>query len=137
MFHISGMGGWQKLASRFQGVRMPIAPARPCKEHRCPGLTRLPHGYCAEHAGKALRAASMQSKLHTGNYSDWRKIRTQVLLNAGIPRDQHHLYSVDHRPAYDPIREPDHRKYVLVPMLIPQHNSKTAKRDGGFGNIRR
>ena len=32
---------------------MPMAPARPCKEQRCPGLTRLPHGYCAEHAGKA------------------------------------------------------------------------------------
>jgi hypothetical protein len=119
---------------------MPNAPARPCRQPRCPQLTRLPHGFCVEHAGSAVSTRPIsrnQSKLHAANYGGWRRIRAEVLSAAGIPSSQHNLYSVDHRPAYDPAREPDHRRYALVPMLIPQHNSKTAREDSGFGNPRR
>lgn len=119
---------------------MPIAPAKPCRQPRCPELTLLAHGYCAAHAGNAASPSLISrrsSKLHAGNYAQWRAIRAEVLTAAGIPRSQHHLYHVDHRPAYDPIREPDHRKYALIPMLGSEHNSKTARLDGGFGNKKR
>lgn len=113
---------------------MPIAPARPCKEQRCPGLTQLPHGYCIAHAHRAMRPVVAQSKVHAGNYSKWRRIRVQVLIEAGIPPKQHHLYDVDHTPAYNPAVEPDHLKYRLTPMLNPDHSRKTATHDGGYGN---
>jgi hypothetical protein len=66
---------------------------------------------------------------------EWReKIRPRVLREHGIPRDQWHLYDVDHNPPYDPDVEPDHIKYQLVPRLRPDHSRKTAREDGGFGN---
>lgn len=77
------------------------------------------------------------TRRHSHSYGrPWRRIRSEVLAAHGIPRDQWHRYHVDHRPAYDPAIEPDHRKYDLVPMLAEEHNRKTAREDGGFGNSR-
>ncbi|MCF7944717.1 MAG: hypothetical protein K9L75_04195 [Spirochaetia bacterium] len=59
----------------------------------------------------------------------WRKIRKQVLREFGIPKDQWHLYAVDHNPPYNKEVEPDHTKYTLIPRLIIEHNRKTAKQD--------
>jgi hypothetical protein len=52
-----------------------------------------------------------------------------VLRDHGIPQDQWPLYAVDHNPPYNPEVEPDHSKYKLVPRLIEDHNSKTARED--------
>lgn len=57
-----------------------------------------------------------------------------MLSAYGVPPREWHLYDVDHRPKYDAAREPDHRKYELVPMLRGEHSRKTARKDGGFGN---
>jgi len=50
-------------------------------------------------------------------------------MGSGIPQNQWPLYDVDHNPPYDPIKEPDHRRYVLVPRLRSDHSRKTATQD--------
>lgn len=59
----------------------------------------------------------------------WRRIREAVLRQAGIPREEWHRYAVDHRPPYNPDVEPNHWAYTLVPMLVEEHNRKTATED--------
>ena len=69
-----------------------------------------------------------------GYGSDWRKIRERTLRLYGIPMYQWHKWDVDHSPVFDKAIEPDHSKYKLTPRLHAEHSSKTAARDGGFGN---
>ena len=64
---------------------------------------------------------------------EWRKVRAEVLRAAGVHENEWHKWSVDHRPRYNPVLEPDHRRYELVPMLRSSHSSKTARQDGAFG----
>ena len=68
-----------------------------------------------------------------GYDAQWRKVRSEVLRASGIPVRKWHKWSVDHRPRYNPVLEPDHRRYELVPMLRGSHSSKTARQDGAFG----
>ena len=114
---------------------MPKRPPRPCKH---PGCSKLSHtGYCEDHV-HAEPVPSFQdrrvSSARRGYGREWRRIRARVLARYGIPRSRWHLYDVDHRPAYDPVVEPDHRKYDLVPMLRADHSRKTVREDGGLGN---
>lgn len=117
---------------------MPVKPARLCRNPHCPNLTRDSSGYCDLH-----RPATTPSRNHRGSSTGrgygyaWQKIREEVLANAGIPRSLWPRYDVDHNPPYDPKKEPDHRKYTLIPRLHGTHSSKTNKEDGGFGNGRR
>ena len=121
---------------------MPVKPARLCRNPHCPNLTRDPSGYCDLHRPATPQIIPGISRNHKGSPSsrgydrEWRKIREEVLTRAGIPRKQWRFYDVDHNPPYDPRREPDHRKYTLVPRLHGEHSSKTNKYDGGFGNRR-
>lgn len=69
------------------------------------------------------------SPARRGYGAQWRRIREQVLTEAGIPRSDWSLYAVDHRPPYNPDIEPDHRQYTLVPMRKEAHNRKTAAHD--------
>jgi 5-methylcytosine-specific restriction enzyme A len=115
---------------------MPYAPARPCRHPGCPRLTH--EQYCAQH--EPLYPAFVRypdtrpSSARRGYDATWRKIREEVLRSHGIPREAWPLYDVDHRPAYDPAKEPDHRKYTLVPTLHAEHSRKTAREDGGWGH---
>jgi hypothetical protein len=68
-----------------------------------------------------------------GYVPEWRKVRAEVLRAAGIPESEWSLWSVDHRPRYNPAIEADHRKYELVAMLRGSHSSKTVRQDGAFG----
>lgn len=117
---------------------MPRKPPRPCKHPRCPNLTTNKSRFCDEH--DALRASMKDrgrpSPSKRGYGREWQRIRRQVLREHGIPKEDWPLYDVDHVPAYNPDVEPDHRKYTLVPRLRPEHSRKTAKHDGGFGNVR-
>jgi hypothetical protein len=72
-----------------------------------------------------------------GYDNDWRKIRQEVLISHGIPREEWAHYDIDHFPAYDKEKDPNHRHYVLTPMLHRDHSTKTARHDGGYGNNRR
>lgn len=56
----------------------------------------------------------------------WRKVRIQVLTDAGIPKEAWPLYDVDHNPPYNPAIEADHTKYTLIPRLHADHSRKTA-----------
>lgn len=119
---------------------LPQHALRPCRHPRCPSTTRDPSGYCDAHRQEspARRAPDTRAPASRRGYgAEWRRIRAEVLTAHGIPRDQWSRYHVDHRPAYNPDVEPDHRKYQLVPMLAADHNRKTAQEDGGFGHRRR
>ena len=111
---------------------MPTKPLSPCRAYDCPGMARGRGGYCAAHASMADDRPSAASR---GYGAEWRKIREAVLTRAGIPPKAWHLYDIDHEPPYNPAMEYDHRRYKLTPRLHGAHSSKTAERDGGFGNI--
>lgn len=79
-------------------------------------------------------ADSVRPPAHRRGYdAKWRKVRAEVLRAAGIPEGEWHNYVVDHRPRYNPVLEPDHWKYELVPMLRGSHSKKTVFQDGAFG----
>lgn len=80
-------------------------------------------------AGCPHKDKRKQSASRRGYDYQWRKIRTEVLTRAGIPVELHHLYDVDHNPPYDPITDPDHRHYVLIPRLHADHSAKTLRED--------
>lgn len=67
------------------------------------------------------------SKRGYGN--PWRKIRIEILKEYNIPKEKWPLYDVDHNPPYDPLIEPDHRRYKLIPRLHSEHSKKTANYD--------
>lgn len=70
-----------------------------------------------------------ESAAKRGYSSSWRKIREEVLESAGIPFEEWEYYDVDHNPSYNKWKEPDHRKYNLIPRLHAEHSSKTARCD--------
>ncbi len=70
-----------------------------------------------------------ESAAKRGYSSSWRKIREEVLRNAGIPFEDWSLYDVDHNPPYNKWKEPDHSKYTLIPRLHSEHSRKTATCD--------
>ncbi len=114
-----------------------MRPARVCAHPGCAELVRG-SSYCPHHMPQPRngrnRQRFRQNAGERGYGAEWRAIRAEVLTRHGIPRHQWHLYAVDHRPRYNKAIEPDHRKYELVPMLKSEHNRKTARDDGGFGN---
>ena len=114
--------------------RLCLAPA--CRRLAVDGTS-----YCAAHASLAVKRQPHQdtrpSAARRGYGHGWKTIRAEVLRAHGIPKEQWHLYDVDHRPAYNPDIEPDHRKYQLVPLLHGSHSRKTIQEDGGFGNKRK
>lgn len=115
---------------------MPRKPARSCRFPRCPNTTHALHGFCSIHESSVPQRKPDQRPSRPQYGSEWRKIRKEVLFAYGISESEHHLYDVDHRPAYNAAIEPDHRKYELVPMLHANHSRKTATLDGAFGNPR-
>jgi ribosomal protein L37E len=84
---------------------------------------------CSACAQKDNAPSTRPNSNKRGYDYSWRKIREQVLRDQGIPQAQWPLYAVDHNPPYNPEIEPDHTKYDLVPRLIEDHNSKTARED--------
>jgi 5-methylcytosine-specific restriction protein A len=118
---------------------MPKKPPMPCKYPMCPRVA-VTGGYCEQHARFAEQQRKPDRRLPSsqrGYNVAWRRIRARVLREAGIPESMWSLYAVDHNPPYDPEVEPDHEKYTLIPRLIADHNRKTAREDGGFGNPRK
>lgn len=119
---------------------MPRKIKRPCKHPFCPNLTANENGYCNSHQSdyKSFRSKDTRpSRSRRGYNWYWYKvIRPKVLKNYGIPKENWHLYDVDHEPPYNPDIESDHEKYTLIPRLRSEHSRKTAKFDGGFGNPR-
>ncbi|MCG8453435.1 MAG: hypothetical protein MI717_09675 [Spirochaetales bacterium] len=85
---------------------------------------------------KAQKPVSEWQKDKRRRYSssEWKRIRANVLSEYDIPQDEWHLYAVDHRKpdgsgGYDPTWSTNHEDYVLVPMLLTDHNRKTANQD--------
>jgi hypothetical protein len=60
-----------------------------------------------------------------GYGTEWNRIRQQVLDASMIPRNEQHLYDVDHTPCYDPVIQPDHWQYALTPRLHAEHTRIT------------
>lgn len=116
---------------------MPFKPARACKAPRCPNLTNSPTGYCQAHASMVpVRPVDTRSPDRQRDYGrEWRGIRAEVLMDNGIPRSDWPKYDVDHNPRYDRNKEPDHRKYRLIPRLHADHSRKTVLEDGGWGRM--
>jgi 5-methylcytosine-specific restriction protein A len=114
-------------------------PKRPCKVPLCPGLA-VADGYCEAHSylAETMRKPDRRPSASRRGYdAEWRRIRERALRDAGIPESRWSLYAVDHNPPYNPEIEPDHTRYTLIPRLISEHNRKTAREDGGFGNPKR
>lgn len=115
-------------------------PARQCKYPRCPKYSSDGTGYCPEHARFYIPfnrpVDERYSASRRGYGRGWRVIRERILAAYGIPRERWIYYDVDHVPAYDPEREPDHNKYQLIPRLHAEHSRKTVLEDGGWGNRR-
>jgi hypothetical protein len=117
---------------------VPRKPKAPCKYPMCPRFA-VTDGYCGQHALFAAQERKPDRRPPSskrGYNANWRRIRERILKEAGIPKNEWHLYDVDHNPPYNPDIEPDHNRYELIPRLHGQHSSKTAKYDGGFGNAR-
>ena len=114
-------------------------PARACRWPYCPNITRDPSGYCDNHADKRAiprKPDNRPSSPMRGYGTEWRRIRIEVLRASGIPESDWPQYDIDHVPRYDKAREPDHRKYNLIPRLRAVHSRKTIREDGGFGRER-
>jgi hypothetical protein len=119
---------------------MPSHFARACKHPLCPMLTKSDNGYCTTHESLAEQRRMADSRPNAnerGYGASWRRIRERTLRLFGIPMHAWHLYDIDHEPAYDKARDPDHTHYRLTPRLHGEHASKTASADGGFGNPKR
>jgi hypothetical protein len=84
---------------------------------------------CAQCKPVAQPKKGRPSNSERGYGREWRKIRKEVLRSYGIPEQDMKLYAVDHNPPYSRDIQPDHRMYSLVPRLIAEHNSKTARED--------
>jgi len=132
--------GWASppyLFRRRSGGRMPFKPARQCRSPFCPNLTLDASGFCDVHA--SLRQKIQRGIEHRGSSSRrgygyaWQQLRREVLTKAGIPEQLWPLYDIDHNPRYNAIKEPDHRKYQLIPRLRSDHSRKTIHEDGGLG----
>lgn len=82
--------------------------------------------YCPQHRKPRKPRPSSAGR---GYGYRWQKVREEVLLRHGIPREQWSLYDVDHNPPYNKEIEPDHRKYQLTPRLHAEHSRKTAEQD--------
>ena len=109
---------------------------KPCNAPMCAGYA-TDRGYCEQHQhlAKPRRKRDRRPAPSRRGYGrEWQTIRREVLRDWNIPQEDWPLYDVDHRPRYDPAREPDHRKYQLVPMLRSEHSRKTVRHDGGLGH---
>jgi hypothetical protein len=116
---------------------VPSKPARSCKYPRCPSRCHDHTGYCAAHVHLYVpfvrQPDNRESSTKRGYGRSWRAIREHVLARHGIPRERWSEYDVDHNPAYNPVIEPDHTKYQLIPRLHAEHSRKTVREDGGWG----
>jgi hypothetical protein len=110
---------------------LPYKVPKPCRMAGCVNTASSPSGYCDKHAlltalsCAPLKQARRPSPASIGYGSEWRRIRSGVLSEAGIPRDLWRYYDVHHEPAYNPAIEPDHRKYNLIPIPHGDHSSET------------
>lgn len=111
-----------------------------CLAPNCRRLAVDGTSYCQAHASLAIKPKTVDARpsaARRGYGHGWKAVRAEVLRAHGIPESQWRRYAVDHRPAYNPDIEPDHRKYQLTPMLLGAHSRKTIREDGGFGNRKR
>lgn len=118
---------------------MPYRAGKLCAHPGCQRIVDTGNRYCTVHTKQNKRKRKRQpdqreSAAKRGYGSEWRKVREEVLQDWGIPKDQWSKYDVDHILSYDPDKEPDHRKYTLIPRVHSEHSKKTVKYDGGFGN---
>ncbi len=89
-------------------------------------------GYCRLHVAKQHRKKDARpSSAERGYNATWQKIREEVLRAAGISKADWHLYDVHHEPNYNPLIEPDHRKYKLTPILHGVHSLITGRNKKG------
>lgn len=103
----------------------------------CPALA-VRAGYCEAHQDRLSKRTRAYpdprvSSSARGYGMEWRAIREEVLARHGIPRNEWSKYDVDHNPIYDRMREPDHRRYVLIPRLHGEHSRKTRMQDRIYG----
>lgn len=122
------------------GVLVPKKTAKLCRVPTCPNLTSDKTGYCPNHIHLFVPYTRRQdrrvSAARRGYGHGWQAIRIEVLRAHGIPESEMHRYDVDHNPPYNPLVEPDHRKYKLVPRLHGDHSRKTSRENRGWGGAR-
>jgi 5-methylcytosine-specific restriction protein A len=118
---------------------MPIKPRHACRVPTCPILSSSASGYCDKHVllAQPVRGVDNRPSASRRGYgAGWRAKREAVLQAHGIPRRDWPKYDVDHSPAYDPERDPNHDHYQLMPRLHGVHSRKTVLEDGGWGKKR-
>ena len=110
---------------------MPYKPPKPCKYPGCVITTPSRQGYCESHAHHYRlpqyphKKDSRPSAAARGYNSSWQAVREEVLCKHGIPPEFRHLYDVHHEPPYNPAIEPNHRAYLLTPLLRSEHSRVT------------
>lgn len=110
---------------------MPSKALRPCRQPGCPALVE--HGYCSEHARPTRERDPRPSSGQRGYNYAWRKRREEHLriepncrVCGAVGTD------VDHIVRRRDGGSDEHSN--LMTMCHSHHSSKTAKRDGGYGN---
>lgn len=124
---------------------MPSRPKHPCGKPGCPGLARAGEKYCERHPDLEVEERRESSRQYNrtrptaaqrGYGAAWRAVRARVLADvpncqncgaAGRPDDH-----VDH--VLPVAKGGTNERENLRRVCKPCHSSKTASRDGGFGN---
>jgi hypothetical protein len=108
---------------------MPYKPDRPCLFPGCTATVQK--GYCLAHQhfyNPPVKQTDLRPTAARRGYdNNWKRIREKVLIDAGIPQNERHLYDVHHTPDYNPEVESDHGRYKLTPMLHREHSKHTKK----------
>jgi len=112
---------------------LPRKVFKPCLYHGC--INTVQYGYCQTHAhfyNPPQRAIEVNrpSAAARGYNKEWQAIRVEVLRKHGVPKELWHLYDIHHDPPYNPKKEPNHRKYNLIPMIHNHHSRETARSRG-------
>jgi len=130
--------GWTSPPVVFSGgkeKRMPVKPARRCRNPHCPNLITFTSGHCPLHRFATLSVIPGASRNRKGSPSsrsygfEWQHIR-RAALEPASPRDSGASTPSTTTLSTIPKKEPDHRKYTLIPRLHGDHSSKTNREDG-------
>jgi 5-methylcytosine-specific restriction protein A len=122
MYHMI-MAGWEEKARE----KMPHKPASPCRNRSCPATTLHRSGYCEKHRPKRPSSASR------GYDKAWQRIRDEYLTYHPLcERCRETATDVHHKRGI----EAGHGWNNLEALCHKHHSEETAKKGGGFGNVR-
>lgn len=123
---------------------MPKRAPRPCRQPGCPKYAGN-SAYCAAHAAKrgAEHEARRGSSAARGYGGKWQRERAAYLAANPICTEHWKLGRVvlanvvDHIVPHKGDQKLFWSRSNWQPLCKPCHDAKTAREDGGFGNVRR